>query len=65
MQTRSFIHSHRQFTTSVLTPESGEGAFPSHLLSNVAVAASERTIGKKDILETYVSELAGAYFLVV
>lgn len=57
------IHSHRQFSTSVLTPESGEGAFPSHLLSNVPAAASERTIGTKDILKTSISEFAGALLM--
>ncbi|KAF7840590.1 50S ribosomal protein L4 [Senna tora] len=51
LSARSSIQSHRQFSTSVLTPGSDEGSFPSHLLSNVPVAASERTIGlSQDLL---------------
>ncbi|KAL9303575.1 hypothetical protein ACSQ67_020838 [Phaseolus vulgaris] len=35
----------RQFSTSILTPGSEEGAFPSDLLSKNALVTSERTIG--------------------
>ncbi|XP_028755237.1 uncharacterized protein LOC114714644 [Neltuma alba] len=45
LSVRSLICSHRQFSTSVLTPESGDSTFPSDLLSKVPGAASERTIG--------------------
>ncbi|KAI4297862.1 hypothetical protein L6164_037723 [Bauhinia variegata] len=42
---RRLMVSHRPFSTSILTPGTGEGAFPSDLLSKKSVAASERSIG--------------------
>lgn len=42
----SFL-SHRKLSTSILTPGSSEGSFPSDLLSARPVLASERDIGMK------------------
>ncbi|KAI4295959.1 hypothetical protein L6164_035952 [Bauhinia variegata] len=42
---RRLMLSHRPYSTSILTPGNGEGAFPSDLLSKKSVAASQRSIG--------------------
>ncbi|KAG2688429.1 hypothetical protein I3760_09G094500 [Carya illinoinensis] len=39
------ILANRWLSTSILNPESGEGAFPSHLLSTKPVVTAERSIG--------------------
>ncbi|KAG2684363.1 hypothetical protein I3760_10G073600 [Carya illinoinensis] len=41
----SSVPTNRWLSTSILTPESGEGAFPSHLLSVKPLAMAERSIG--------------------
>uniref|UniRef100_A0A164ZP46 Large ribosomal subunit protein uL4m n=1 Tax=Daucus carota subsp. sativus TaxID=79200 RepID=A0A164ZP46_DAUCS len=45
MQTRSPFSAFRNLSTSILTPESSEGTFPSDLLSTAQVITPERKIG--------------------
>ncbi|KAL8100980.1 uncharacterized protein LOC141687232 isoform X2 [Apium graveolens] len=59
--TRSLFQAFRNLSTSVLTPESNEGAFPSDLLSRGQVLTPERKIGdvfdvpiRKDIIHRVV-----------
>jgi len=52
----------RQFSTSILTPGSEEGAFPSDLLSKNALVTSERTIGMRNKFKHLVQEITVLLF---
>ncbi|XP_010553457.1 PREDICTED: uncharacterized protein LOC104823539 isoform X2 [Tarenaya hassleriana] len=45
LKARTALLTHRKLSTSVLTPDSSDGAFPSDLLSKKAVITPDRTIG--------------------